>query len=148
MMQLVAGRSTQEYNIKKHRKDSFWEDRYHAMAIETGEHLQQCLLYLDLNMVQAGAVKHPEEWSHGGSQEIQGKISGRKVLLLGVKEFAQKTQSALGVRGRKRNITEKDDVYVLLETEEGYGPVFGGKNEPIASKNALLWDVIPVKIVS
>lgn len=72
MIQLVAGRTAQEYNIKKHRKDAFWEDRYHATAIETGEHLRQCFIYIDLNMVRTGAVKHPEEWTHGGYQEIQG----------------------------------------------------------------------------
>jgi hypothetical protein len=43
--------------------------------------------------------------------------------------------------------SENDDVYVLRETEESYGPVFGVKNGPIASKNALLWDVFRVKTV-
>jgi len=72
MMQLVAGRTGQEYNTRKHRKGAFWEDRYHATAIEAGKHLQRCLIYTDLNMVRAGAVKHPEDWVHGGYQEIQG----------------------------------------------------------------------------
>ena len=72
MIQLVAGRTGQEYNARKNRKGAFWEDRYHATAIETGTHLQRCLLYVDLNMVRAGAVKHPEGWAHGGYHEIQG----------------------------------------------------------------------------
>jgi putative transposase len=38
-VRLVAGRTGQEYNIRKRRKGAFWEDRYHATAIETGEHL-------------------------------------------------------------------------------------------------------------
>ncbi len=37
--QLVAGRSGQEFNNRKKRKGAFWEDRYHATAIKTGEHL-------------------------------------------------------------------------------------------------------------
>jgi len=49
----------QESNERKGRKGAYWEDRYHATAIETGEHLLRCLVYVDLNMVRAGVVKHP-----------------------------------------------------------------------------------------
>jgi len=31
-MQLVAGRTAQEFNQRKKRKGAFWEDRYHATA--------------------------------------------------------------------------------------------------------------------
>jgi putative transposase len=70
-MQLVAGRTAQEYNRRKGRKGAFWQDRYHATAIETGKHLWRCLVYLDLNMVRAGVVKHPSEWKWSGYHEIQ-----------------------------------------------------------------------------
>ena len=70
-IQLVAGRSGQEYNWRKHRKGAYWEDRYHATAVETGEHFRQCMLYIDLNMVRAGAVTHPEQWPECGYVEIQ-----------------------------------------------------------------------------
>jgi len=70
-IQLVAGRTAQEYNVRKSRKGAFWEDRYHATAIETGRHLLRCIVYVDLNMVRAGAVSHPVQWPHGGYNEIQ-----------------------------------------------------------------------------
>jgi putative transposase len=70
-MQLLAGRVGQEHNRRKNRKGAFWEDRYHATAIEKGDHLCRCLVYLDLNMVRAGVVSHPAEWEHGGYNEIQ-----------------------------------------------------------------------------
>ncbi len=70
-MQLIAGRTAQEFNQRKHRQGAFWEDRYHSTAIEGGEHLQRCLVYIDLNMVRAGVVKHPADWTHGGYREIQ-----------------------------------------------------------------------------
>lgn len=70
-MQLIAGRVGQEHNRRKNRKGAFWEDRYHATAVETGEHLCRCLVYMDLNMVRAGVVSHPAEWEHGGYKEIQ-----------------------------------------------------------------------------
>ena len=52
-MQLIAGRTAQEYNERKGRHGAFWEDRYHATAIEANEHLHRCLVYIDLNMVRA-----------------------------------------------------------------------------------------------
>ncbi len=49
---------------------AFWEDRYHATAVETNQHLVQCLVYMDLNMVRAGVVSHPHEWNESGYREI------------------------------------------------------------------------------
>ena len=60
-IQLIAGRTGQEFNQRKNRKGAYWEDRYHATAVETDSHLIQCLLYMDLNMVRAGVVCHPSE---------------------------------------------------------------------------------------
>ncbi|VUZ84894.1 hypothetical protein MELA_01269 [Candidatus Methylomirabilis lanthanidiphila] len=62
-MQLIAGRIAQEYNQRKGRGGAFWEDRYHATAIEANEHLHRCLVYIDVNMVRAGVVRHPAEWT-------------------------------------------------------------------------------------
>lgn len=83
-IQLVAGRTAQEYNQRKRRKGAFWEDRYHATAIESGEHLRRCLVYIDLNMVRAGAVTHPAEWAFGGYHEIQGNRRRNLLLALDV----------------------------------------------------------------
>lgn len=70
-MQLIAGRTGQEYNQRKNRKGAYWEDRYHATAVETDKHLIQCLVYMDMNMVRTGVVKHPIEWPFSGYTEIQ-----------------------------------------------------------------------------
>jgi len=70
-LQLIAGRTAQEFNRRKGRKGAFWEDRYHATAIGSGKHLHRCLVYIDMNMVRAGAVAHPSEWQHSGYREIQ-----------------------------------------------------------------------------
>jgi REP element-mobilizing transposase RayT len=70
-MQLIAGRIAQEYNLRKDRKGAYWEDRYHATAVETDDHLKRCLVYMDLNMVRAGVVRHPSEWPYSGYNEIQ-----------------------------------------------------------------------------
>ena len=70
-LQLVAGRTAQEYNQRKKRKGAFWEDRYHATAIEADDHLARCMVYVDMNMVRAGVVGHPKEWPFSGYNEIQ-----------------------------------------------------------------------------
>lgn len=70
-MKLVAGRTGQEYNQRKDRKGAFWEDRYHATAVESGDHLARCIAYIDTNMVRAGVVGHPSMWPFCGYNEIQ-----------------------------------------------------------------------------
>ena len=69
-MQLVAGRTAQEYNLRKKRKGAFWEDRYHVSVVEIEEYLKRCFIYIDLNMVRTGRVKEPLEWEHCGYYEL------------------------------------------------------------------------------
>jgi putative transposase len=70
-MQLIAGCTAQDYNRRKARQGAFWEDRYHATAVDADAHFKRCLVYVDLNMVRAGAVAHPREWEASGYREIQ-----------------------------------------------------------------------------
>ncbi len=70
-MQLIEGRTGQEYNKRKGRRGAFWEDRYHATAVSSDHHLAACMRYIDLNMVRAGVVRHPEEWPESGFCAIQ-----------------------------------------------------------------------------
>ena len=69
-VQLIAGQTAQRYNQRKNRHGAFWEDRYHATAVESGKHLMRCTVYIDLNMVRAGMVNHPKEWDYGGYPEF------------------------------------------------------------------------------
>ncbi len=70
-IQLIAGRTGQEYNQRKNRKGAFGEDRYHATAVQNNFHLIKCINYIDLNMVRAGVVDHPQKWKQSGFNEIQ-----------------------------------------------------------------------------
>jgi putative transposase len=71
-MQLLEGCTGQAYNRRKLRLGAFWQDRYHATAVESGEHLARCIVYIDLNMVRACVIVHPREWAAAGYHEIQG----------------------------------------------------------------------------
>lgn len=88
-IKLVAGRTGQEYNLRKKRKGAFWEDRYHATAVETDQHLLRCLLYIDLNMVRTGVVSHPSEWPFCGYSEIQKPR--RKSVLIAYQKLVELT---------------------------------------------------------
>ncbi|MCU7946871.1 MAG: transposase [Candidatus Thiodiazotropha sp. (ex Cardiolucina cf. quadrata)] len=69
-IQLIAGCTAQAYNRRKKRRGAYWEDRYHATAVDTQDYLAQCMVYVDLNMVRAGAVAHPDDWDVCGYREI------------------------------------------------------------------------------
>ena len=79
-LQLIAGRTGQEYNMRKGRTGAYWEDRYHATAIGSDDHLSKCLVYIDLNMVRAGVVRHPKDWPHGGYTEIQSHPERYRII--------------------------------------------------------------------
>ena len=70
-MQLVSGRTAQSFNNRKRRDGAFWQDRYHATAVEHDVHLLRCMAYIDLNMVRANVVAHPADWDESGYREIQ-----------------------------------------------------------------------------
>lgn len=67
----MLGESASNSTREKKRKGAFWEDRYHATAIETDLHLLRCIVYIDLNMVRTGVISHPSEWAFCGYSEIQ-----------------------------------------------------------------------------
>jgi putative transposase len=95
-IKLVAGRTGQEYNIRKNRKGAYWHDRYHATAVENNRYLSQCICYIDMNMVRAGVVKHPREWEVCGYNEIQNPRMRKGIIdferltkLLGFETYEQ-----------------------------------------------------------
>jgi putative transposase len=95
-MQLIAGRTAQEYSQRKSRRGAFREDRYNATAVDSQEYLARCMTYIDMNMVRAGVVKHPEQWPLSGFCEIQTPPARYAVIdqsavqdILGFQEFGQ-----------------------------------------------------------
>lgn len=116
-MQLIAGRTGQEFNRRKNRNGAFWEDRYHATAIEDGDHFFRCCAYIDLNMVRAGVVDHPSQWPCSGYNEIQ-KPRKKNILidyekfmkLLGTDNYEQARQDHQGwAAGLLGNEHRQDD---------------------------------------
>ncbi len=123
-IKLIAGRTGQEFNQRKNRKGAFWEDRYHATAIERGDHLLTCLVYIDLNMVRAGVV----EWTMS--------------IAVGNRRFVEKVKLLMGALGIGRKSTEAGDSYQLREPAASYKADFGAKKRDIGPENTFSWSVI------
>ncbi len=79
-MQLLEGSVAGAYNRRKQRLGSYWQDRYSATAVETGEHLWRCMTYVDLNMVRAGVVAHPRDWPRAGYHEIVRPMQRHRIV--------------------------------------------------------------------
>ena len=112
-MQLIAGRTGQEFNQRKGRKGAYWEDRYHATAVETDEHLVQCLVYIDLNMVRV--VRHPSEWMFSGYNEIQAPRERYALIdyqaLMDLLNFRSMEDLAKAYRGWVEEAVQKADCF-------------------------------------
>lgn len=79
-LQLIASQTAREYNRRKCRRGAFWEDRYHATCVDSESYLARCMVYIDLNMVRAGRVEHPEQWEVSGYQEIQAPPERYRII--------------------------------------------------------------------
>lgn len=80
MMQKLEGEFAEWYNLRKRRNGAFWTDRYHCTLVDGGEHAWNCIKYIDLNMVRAGVVRHPAEWTWCGHDELTGTRSRYRLL--------------------------------------------------------------------
>lgn len=81
-IQYVHGRIGQFYNFRHKRKGAFWSDRFHAVLIESGDHLSECMYYIDYNMMRNRVVTHPEQWKHSGYHELSGNKTRYTVINL------------------------------------------------------------------
>jgi putative transposase len=80
MMQLAAGSVGQTLNIRKGHEGSVWEHPYQCTMVEDGQHLLNCLRYVDMNMVRAGVVNHPQDWRWCGYDELTGQRKRYRII--------------------------------------------------------------------
>lgn len=80
LMHLTAGATAKQYNLRRGHEGSMWEHPFQCTAIEDGHHLLNCLVYIDLNMVRAGKVKHPRDWRWSGYAELIGARTRYRML--------------------------------------------------------------------
>jgi len=131
-MQLIAGRTGQEFNQGKGRKGAYWEDRYHATAVETDEHLVQCLVYIDLNMVRAAVQKadcfRDERWTES--------------VAVGSEQFVAATKEKLGFKAKGREVVGRGGSFELKEAQMPYRGIFRPENAILSPQNQYFWEDI------
>ena len=79
-MQEAAVGFAQEFNRRKNRSGGYWEGRFGSTMVEGGVYVEHCLVYVDLNMVRCGKVKHPGDWGWSGYGEVMGRKRRNRVL--------------------------------------------------------------------
>ncbi|MCU0722792.1 MAG: transposase [Planctomycetes bacterium] len=117
MMHLAAGATARDYNRRKDRSGSFWEDQYKCTAIQNGRHLRNCIVYVHMNMVRAGGVRHPREWKWCGHDELVGSRKRFRMLDLerliectgssDLGEFRSWYEGAVGEKVRQSSISRE-----------------------------------------
>jgi len=80
MMQKLEGEFAECYNIRKKRRGAFWDGRFHCTMVDRGEYVWNCMKYIDMNMVRAGVVAHPQDWNWCGYAEIVGRRKRYRLL--------------------------------------------------------------------
>ena len=91
LMHLAAGSTAKHYNTRKERVGSMWERPYQCTVVQDGAHLLNCICYAHLNMVRARVVAHPSEWRWCGHDEVPGKYTRRRRLIM-----AEASDASLG----------------------------------------------------
>jgi hypothetical protein len=83
--------------------------------VESGEHLLNCLAYVDLYMVRAGVVEHPADWEWCGWREVTGLRTRYRVFDLdGLAESLR--------RRCRRELAEAYERVIEQEMAEGLAP--------------------------
>lgn len=80
LMQKLEGEFAEYYNIRKRRSGAFWGGRYHCTMVDGDRYIWNCMRYIDLNMVRAHAVTHPQEWRWCGFSELVGARQRYRML--------------------------------------------------------------------
>jgi putative transposase len=117
LMRKVAGETARAYNRRKARMNAFWGDAYHATCVQDGTYLWRCLVYLELNMVRCGVVKHPAEWQWVGYHEIMGRRQRYRLLDLERLCWRLATDSIQEVRGNLDRVLSQRIAEHRLERE-------------------------------
>jgi len=73
LMQKLEGEFAEYYNRRKRRSGAFWGDRFHCTMVDSLKYIWNCMLYIELNMVRARAVPHPEKWAWCSYNELVGR---------------------------------------------------------------------------
>ena len=71
-MQSLGRRYVRYFNDRHGKAGTLWEGRYRATIVDSERYLMECIRYIDLNPVRAGAVADPAAWRWSSYQYHAG----------------------------------------------------------------------------
>lgn len=160
LMHLASGATAKQFNLRKHRTGPMWEHPYQCTAVEDGKHLLNCLAYINLNMVRAGAVAHPRDWPWCSHDELTGKRQRYRLLdkgrllesLGGVREqqlrewYVEAVDRRIAEATPHRESHWTDSLAVgsqgfVERTQSAYRNRWSFDSAPVPGENGTLWAV-------
>ncbi len=153
-IQLIAGRTAQEYNLRKKRKGAFWEDRYHATAVEADSHFIQCppnrYRIIDrTSLIDLCGINNSKKLRDTHQQWIEASIGSHKghrdpnwteSIAVGSKAFVEETKTQLGIGFLKRKVLNRNkDQYCLREAQVPYRADFDTQKSLLSHENKYIW---------
>ena len=73
-MRSLQQRVTRGVNARHRVYGPLWQGRYRAKVVEDQRYLDQLLIYIHLNPVEAGLVDDPAQYTWSGHRELLGKV--------------------------------------------------------------------------
>jgi len=73
-MRSLQQRVTRGVNVRNRVYGSLWQGRYKSKLVKDQRYLDQLLIYIHLNPVQAGIVDDPAQFRWSGHRELLGKV--------------------------------------------------------------------------
>jgi putative transposase len=117
-LHFLQGTTARDCNLRVGREGAFWRGRYHPTLIESGPHLSRCVFYIDLNMVRAGVVLHPERWCASGYHELCGKR--RRYRLIDARQLIRCIGQDPDISGGVENFQEWYQNTLAEKLAQGY----------------------------
>ncbi len=108
-MRSLQQRVTRGINARHRVYGPLWQGRYRAKMVKEQRYLDQLLIYIHLNPVQAGLVSDPAQYSWSGHRELLGKVKNPIVdvdEVLRVFGTTRRTARAAYVRRLKGSLEE------------------------------------------
>ena len=107
LMRSLQSRIARWYNVTHNRRGRFWADRFKSVLLENEKAVFDCLLYIELNPVRAGIVKHPEEYD--GSSLYYREVKDDK-WMAPITEITKRTKRSDAMRDYKACIYYRGSV--------------------------------------
>jgi REP element-mobilizing transposase RayT len=115
----LQGTFSRRFNRSRERTGALWQSRYQAKSVQEQGYLDRVILYIHLNPVAGGLVKHPTDHVFGGHREIVKRLrkplidEDESLLSFGETERSERKayHSAIrfGCRERGREVQPKSD---------------------------------------